>query len=137
MSRLNCWYIWPCKENNYSGRDLKIADIPSVYDCAGLVLCALHDATDGGFDHRADWNAGMIMSHCEEVKPEDLWAGDLLFYGHGKNLITHVAIYIGTTRDPKGSVLSASGGTSSTTTVEKARAIGARVRVHSDYKRLS
>lgn len=94
--KYGCYYCWPDKSNNYSGKDLAGATFKDTYDCSGLVTSGLYAATNGRIDRRATWNAHRIMKNCALVTTPE--AGDLCFYGPSTGLITHVMVYIGKTQ---------------------------------------
>lgn len=93
FKRVNCYYTWPDKSNQYSGKDLKGASYSDVYDCSGLVTASLYESSGTAIDHRATWNANRLMKACAEVS--DPKPGDLCFYGPSRGVITHVMVYIG------------------------------------------
>lgn len=130
-SRLGCDYVWPNQENNWSGKDLKIAKYQKVYDCSGLVTSSLYEATGGKIDKRASWNAQSLLDNCALVtvpKP-----GDLCFYGLSPKFITHVGIYMGE-KNKEGQSLDSCGGTPQCTTPEIAKKTGAKVMFHKSPK---
>lgn len=103
---------------------------PDTFDCSGVVTWLLHEV--GGPDWRALHNAQRLWN---ELEPTDRPApGDLAFYGHGKNLISHVMVCFD--GGPNGRVFGACGGNQYTTSAELAAKIGARVRFRNtkDYR---
>jgi murein DD-endopeptidase len=109
-----------CKAYDQRGKPyLWGAKGPDAFDCSGLVTWLLHEL--GVCDWRAEHNAQRLYN--ELSKTEAPRPGDLVFYGAGPTHITHVMIHFGT-----GQVLGACGGNSDTTSIEIARARGARVR---------
>ncbi len=129
-------YCWPTESNGYSGKDLKTALYPRVYDCSGLVTCSLFDAS--GIDRRATWNAMRLMKSCAAVT--DPKPGDLCFYGSSLSQISHVMIYVGATeKRPKGILqtvrcFGSSGGDRRTITPTIALSMGAKVRGYTSHK---
>jgi cell wall-associated NlpC family hydrolase len=98
-----------------------------VYDCSGLVTCALNDA--GGPDWRGTHTARLLweaLPLCDNANS----VGCLRFYGASRASVTHVSIALGGDL-----VLEAGGGDRSTTSLEIARRQGARVRVVFDGRR--
>lgn len=92
-----------------------------VYDCSGLVTCAVRAA--GGPDWRAS-HAAQTM-HDELRHAPDPWApGVLRLYGTGPANVSHVAIVVG-----PGEVLEAAGGDRTTTSPHLAARRSAQVRV--------
>lgn len=103
LSKEGCPYVWPTKENGYSGKDLKGALYQDVYDCSGLVTSGLYAATKGKLDWRSDHSAQKLFEECPELE----FVGQkpaLAFYGPGKNMITHVMLVV-----PDGRVFGACG----------------------------
>lgn len=120
-------YCWPTKENNYSGKGFDWSIYPDSRDCSGLVTSSIKAA--GGKDIRGTHNAQKLCDMLKDTKTPE--AGDLVFYGYGRNMVTHVMIYWG-----DGRVFGASGGNSHTTSPELAKKAGAMVRFRSkpDYR---
>ena len=113
-------YCWPCKENNYSGKDLKIALYKDCYDCSGLVNAGIWHVTKGRIDNRANWSAQAMFDKLEPVtRPEP---GDLAFYGANDGRIDHVMVVVG-----DGRVYGACKGGRKVTSPDIARSLGARV----------
>jgi hypothetical protein len=135
--RMGCLYIWPCIENNYSGKDLSFAKYQRVYDCSGLVSASLYEVFGRDFDKRANFNAQMFHDYGIAIDEKDVKPGDLAMYGDNANRLTHVAIWTGhkgnsfcAALKDKLPILSASGGTSHCTTPEIAVETNANVRQH-------
>lgn len=126
-----CFYCWPTAENNYSGKGLDYAKYKDVYDCSGLITACLYEATNGRIDHRADWNAGHLMQHCQVIDEKDRKPGDLIFYGLD-NVPEHISHVMAVVSYPKAYswrvAYGASGGGHKTVTPEIAQAQDARVR---------
>lgn len=102
---------------------------PDAFDCSGLVTWTLHAI--GGIDLRATHNAqklhdeshALLLPDGNSIIPAP---GDLIFYGHGKNAVEHVAIWLEGDK-----AISADGATSKITKLEIALANPAnRVRLH-------
>lgn len=90
---------------------------PIGFDCSGLVTDGLYHATKGRLDWRANYNCNKLWEACKPLEDGDKPdAGDLVLYGHGKNMLTHVMVYMA-----DGRVYGASGGNSDFTTLERAR----------------
>ena len=99
------------------------ADGEDTFDCSGLVAFGLLKA--GGPDWRKSHNCERFW---KELHPT--WTprcGDLAFFGAKPNGASHVMIIL-----PFGLVFGASGGNSTTTSVEAARAIKAKVKIFTD-----
>jgi murein DD-endopeptidase len=94
---------------------------PNVFDCSGLVTWALHQC--GGPDLRTTVNSQGLADLMEPV--ERMPAGEVLlaFYGFNWDHVEHVMF-----ATPDGRAFGACGGGHTTSTVEKARDIGACVR---------
>lgn len=121
-AHLGAPYIWPTAENHYSGKALKGSTYPEGRDCSGLVTAALHHTTLGRLDWRANVNAVTLYAHCKPLASKA--AGPcLVFYGHGKNAISHVVVKM-----PDGTCIGAQGGSSDCTTPAIAAARGAKVK---------
>lgn len=108
---------------------------PLGYDCSGLVIDVLQ-ALD--ILPKGDWTAQQLAGKFQETfSPQP---GDLVFYGTDKKIV-HVCIFLGANSQPRGSSLGAmcigaNGGGPSTTTLEAAKARGARVKVVKvDYRK--
>jgi murein DD-endopeptidase len=105
---------------------------PDVFDCSGSVTYALKQA--GGQDLRHTHNAQALFDASRALVVGELpISGDLIFYGHDKGNITHVAVYAA-----DGGVISADGATSHITDLRVASANPAnRVRRHAsvNYRR--
>lgn len=118
-------YCWPTEENNWSGKGWKGAKYQGCHDCSGTVTDGLYQATDGALDWRMTTNAQRLFNLTE--KTEDPIPGDLAFYGPGRNMVSHVMVVVGE-RDGHLAVFGACGGDHTTTSPERARAKGARLR---------
>ena len=129
LSKEGLPYTWPTKENNYSGKDLKFALYKNVYDCSGLITSAIYHVTQGRIDWRANGNCNFLFKQFKDT--DDPRFGDLVFYGVGKNCLTHVMMYCS-----DGKVFGACGGNSDVTNPEIAKKRGARVRFRDrvDYR---
>jgi len=141
-SRIGSLYIWPSQSNGYSGKDLAGAKFPKTYDCSGLVTASLYAATNGRIDKRSTWNSSALMRNCLAVeKPQ---AGDLAFYGPSPGMVTHVMVYLGSSRAKETKavygfpeawvVAGSSGGDSSTTDIDAAKKRDAKVTGYKSYK---
>lgn len=132
LKRNGCLYCWPTKQNGYSGKDLKSAKYQNVYDCSGLVTASLFAAT--GTDWRATHNAQKLAQNSDFVKPNEMMAGDLVFYGADHNHISHVMVYLGRKHAigilATDTIYGASGGNSKTVTPEIAMKQDAKVRAY-------
>lgn len=123
-SKLGSPYIW-------GGKGLYVFDASKglvahdfgleVFDCSGLVTDSLYRL--GGKDWRGTHNAQSLADYLQ-VHITFPKAGDLAFYGPDWKDIRHVMIHRG-----DGSVIGASGGNSSTTTLEAARKARAEVKL--------
>lgn len=94
----------------------------SGFDCSGFVIWILQtfDILPSG-----DWTAAdleRVFLKTDEPDP-----GDLVFYGQGH--ATHVMMYLGTLDGLHPLCIGASGGDSSTLTIEDARTRGAKVKI--------
>lgn len=101
---------------------------PDAFDCSGLVTWALWDI--GICDWRDNHNAQTLygcLPHTADPRP-----GDLAFYGTGRFGISHVMVVWG--GGPLGPVVGASGGNHDITSVDLARAKGARVQMKPSVK---
>lgn len=88
---------------------------PDTYDCSGFIVWLYRRL--GYLTEKEDLNTiGLALMHMQVDSPSP---GDLCFYGQG-----HVMLYLG-----NGKCIGARGGGSSTTTVEAAEAINAKVSV--------
>ncbi|WP_233602184.1 C40 family peptidase [Corallococcus sp. CA047B] len=106
---------------------------PRLFDCSGLVTWCLHQV--GGPDWRATHNTDRLWDECRPVeRVEDLQPGDLVLYGRGGAATAdgrpvtradpdHVMVYVGA-----GVVVGASGGGSTTRTLEDAARSDAKVK---------
>lgn len=101
-------------------------------DCSGLVTAGIYHATEGRVDWRAQGNCNKLYEYTKKIDfdknkprilPKGLKKGDLAFYGHGTNMLSHVMIYMGD-RKVYGA---GNGGNSDIDTVEKALKRGAMV----------
>jgi hypothetical protein len=93
-------------------------------DCSELV--ALGVIAAGGPDQTKTHTAQRYFNETRPLQfTERPVPGDLGFYGEHPHHIVHVVIFVG-----MGRVLSADGATKSITSLEAARAVGARVREH-------
>lgn len=89
------------------------------FDCSGLVTWAFREV--GGPDWRAMFNTDRLLRECRAVlEPRP---GTLALYGPRADDASHVMVYVGA-----GVVVGASGGDSSTVTLEDAVRQGARVK---------
>lgn len=98
---------------------------PGVFDCSGLVTHCLREC--GGPDWRGTHNSQRLFDELQA--PDVPMPGDLVFWrprGKFAGRVEHVAILL-----PGGAVLTADGATPRITTLEAARAAGARVCVRS------
>lgn len=130
FSKEGRWYCWPTKENGYSGKDLKSALYKDVYDCSGLITSSLYHVTKGRIDWRAMGSCRNLIAPAKGLpllRPvadhEDPLVGDLAFYGHGRNMPSHVMMFCG-----DGRVFGACGGNTDVVSPEIAKKKGARVR---------
>jgi len=101
-------------------------------DCSGFAIWILQV-----FDRlpsAGDWAAsGLSKLFKESVMPE---MGNLIFYGAGREHITHVMMSMGENSEFGTMVIGASGGDSTTTSVDEAKKRGAQVKVKPmDYRR--
>jgi cell wall-associated NlpC family hydrolase len=95
-----------------------------VFDCSGFVAAAM--AAGGAADMSATHNAQMFHDETRELGPgEGPRPGDLGFYGADALHVVHVVMWLA-----GGSIVSADGATWGITTLEQAKAAGARVRLH-------
>ncbi len=98
---------------------------PDVFDCSGLVAWSLAQV-GAPATLRADHNAQRFFNESRRITEAEAIPGDLLFYGHSAEAISHVAIVV-----KSGMALSADGATSHITKLEVALANPAnRVRLH-------
>jgi hypothetical protein len=125
LSKEGCDYVWPLPENNYSGKDLKIAKYQNVYDCSGLVTSAIYHATRGRVDWRSAKNAQALFDSCKDLERSGQ-RPCLAFYGVAKNMIEHVVVVL-----PDGRIIGANGGGRWCSSPDKAKEKGARVRFYS------
>jgi cell wall-associated NlpC family hydrolase len=116
-------YCWPHEFNGYSGKDLPGCKYPGTFDCSGLMTNGLYHASAGRLDHRAMWNAQKLHDMLKHIERSEAQVGDLVFYGHGSNMISHVMMVA-----PEGKVFGACGGTHLTINPTIAHTLGARVR---------
>ena len=105
---------------------------PAGFDCSGLVVWVLQvfGVLDSG-----DWSAAGLYDRFRKTDVNLLQPGDLVFYG--KKSVTHVMFYAGSMEGVQ-MVVGASGGDSTTRTVEDAKKRNAQVKVkplryRSDY----
>lgn len=103
-----------------------------VYDCSGLVTCALRETT--AFDARARWNAGAMRDATREWQSAELLHAQLRFYGRGN--VDHVAFGLPSRGqwDDSVLVLEAAGAGSEATTEQRGRELGAAVRCVDDRR---
>jgi len=103
-----------------------------VYDCSGLVTASLFAAT--GTDWRATHNAQKLAQNSDFVKPNEMMAGDLVFYGADHNHISHVMVYLGRKHAigilATDTIYGSSGGNPKTVTPEIAMKQDAKVRAY-------
>lgn len=100
---------------------------PLGFDCSGFAIYVLR-ALDINLPPKGDWTAAQLAQMFRETSAPQ--PGDLVFYGRAKG-INHVMIFLGG-KDCVG----ATGGGPTTTSLEAARARGARVKVvRVDYRR--
>lgn len=100
---------------------------PTVFDCSGLFTYCLKEIGGPDFTHLENaqglYNGTRALGAPETDQP---LPGDAVFYGHGPDTITHIAVLI-----ENGRVISADGATSHITTLAMAQANPAnRVRLH-------
>lgn len=94
----------------------------SGIDCSGVVTLGLYVVT--GEDFRSMWNTDRMWNNWERIAGAQTRPGDLVFYGGGApDDVSHVMVLL-----DGGQVVGASGGDSTTTTLERARQQGARVK---------
>jgi hypothetical protein len=93
-------------------------------DCSGLVTCGIWVASEGEIDWRADKNCNALWTLLDDVAPPNIQAGDLAFYGFGKNMLTHVM----SLDDDMCRVYGACGGGHTCTTPEEAHRLDAKVQ---------
>lgn len=110
-------YLWAGKGLRWQLKDGQIEGL----DCSGLVTDGIYHATKGRLDWRPNGNCNFLFDATKET--DDPQPGDLCFYGPGKNMLTHVMVYI-----DQGTVFGASGGNSEVTSVKIANSKGARVK---------
>ena len=110
---LGCPYVWQGKGKSlWTPRGLVLhAWVGQVFDCSGLVACALKLA--GGPDVRATHSAQTMFDAFPTAVEGEL-PGTLRFYGKDRQHVTHVAIGTGT-RDGYAWVIEAAGGDHTTT----------------------
>lgn len=104
----------------WDGKGETLPDGQRVFDCSGLVTCALHAV--GGPDWRADYNTSHLLAECRRV--DEARPGTLVLYGD-PHTAGHVMVHVGA-----GVLVGASGGGHTTLTLEDAHRQGARVRTH-------
>ncbi|RKH19151.1 peptidoglycan endopeptidase [Corallococcus sp. CA047B] len=94
---------------------------PRLFDCSGLVTWSLHQV--GGPDWRTTHNTDRLWDACKPVeRVEELQPGDLVLYGKAGDP-DHVMVHVGA-----GVVVGASGGGSTTRTLEDAARSDAKVK---------
>ncbi|QSQ17221.1 NlpC/P60 family protein [Myxococcus landrumensis] len=99
-----------------------------LFDCSGLVTAALRHV--GGQDLRATHNTDRIWADFKPVSADELLPGDIVLY-HRRGApmdAEHVMVHVGA-----GVVVGASGGGSSTLTLEDAERAGARVKAFATF----
>ena len=99
-------------------------------DCFGLVAVALYEASDGFADIRKGWWTDRAWNELPDAAVP--LPGDLVFYGGEGKDVSHVMVLLypkHTAWCPTGLVLGASGGDSTTTSLERAMEQGAVVTV--------
>ena len=112
LKKEGCPYIWAAKG-------------PDKFDCSGLITWAIREC--GGPDWR--FSNGSSAHLFDKLKPtDDPEPGDLIFYGP-PHKVTHVMVYWG-----DGRCYGATGGDSTTVSVEMANRRGARVRFRAKVK---
>jgi cell wall-associated NlpC family hydrolase len=99
-AHLNEWYRWG-------------GDDPSGFDCSGFIVEILKSVGLIGRD--SDYSAQSLWNQFKSKQVPTPKAGTLVFFGKSKDEITHIEMCIG-----KGLSIGASGGDSSTLTVEDA-----------------
>lgn len=82
--------------------------ISDVFDCSGLVTCALYNAGCG--DMRQTHNAQKLANETQAT--ENPVEGDLVFYGQGTNRVIHVGVWL-----PGGQCLTGSGASKQVATI--------------------
>lgn len=94
---------------------------PFGFDCSGFVIWILQVF---GILGSSDWTAAQLARMFE--KTDSPLPGDLVFYG--KEKINHVGIYAGEL-NKVAMMISAAGGDSTTTSIERARIRNAKVKI--------
>lgn len=102
------WYIWDSKG-------------PAFFDCSGLVTFAVKLA--GGPDFRANYNSQKLWNELEPLDMVQPGQVALALYGADEHHVEHVMVVTG-----DGRVFGACGGRKSTTTLDEAKALNARVQ---------
>lgn len=87
--------------------------VPWVFDCSGLMACALRFATSGSLDLRASHSANAMFKDWPEATVEDVLTA--WFFGKDDKA-SHVEFHVA-----EGECYGARGGTKETTTIQKAR----------------
>ena len=114
------------------------ADVPYLWggkslqalDCSGLVTLGLYLAS--GLDLRQTHNTDMMWNHWEPISGVQTRPGDVALYGGSRpDDVSHVMVLL-----DGGSVIGASGGDSTSTSLRIAASQGAQVRRYSraDYR---
>lgn len=102
----------------------------SGFDCSGFALWVLQVF---GVLPSGDWSAQGL--HGTFPATGDPLPGDLVFYGKDPEHITHVMMFMGDLPGQGKMVIGASGGDSTTTTIEEAQKKGAQVKIKPmDYR---
>lgn len=99
---------------------------PAGFDCSGFVIWVLQvfNVLPSG-----DWTAQGLSTRFKQIEQANLKPGDLVFYGMQSDAVTHVMMYAGEHDTLGPLVVGASGGGHTTTTIEAAALIGARVKI--------
>ena len=84
------------------------------FDCSGFVIWILQVF---GLLPAGDWTAGTLSKAFQETS--DYQPGNLVFYGKDRDRIYHVMMYVGEMGPMGHSVIGASGGDSTTTTIDE------------------
>lgn len=115
-SHLNRWYIW-------GGDDIE------GFDCSGLVIDGLQAV--GMFPSHADTTADGLWHRLKSGKVDHPTEGCLLFWFNKENRATHIAVAVGVEH-----CITADGGGSKTTSVEKAKEQNAYIKIRRiDYRK--
>lgn len=138
-ARLQCAYIWGAKGEELPASawlDVGLEPPPcrEVFDCSGFAVGAMMAAKLVSSSWLHSHNADRIFHTLSPVGFDGVAPADLAFWGRpahvtGPARATHVMLLNG-----DGTVLGASGGNQSTTTLEIAHKAGACVRVRSSHQ---